>query len=418
MTKAQKERMEHLVTVLNDACDRYYVNTNDGPSMPDIYYDKLITELVSLEETTGEFIPESPTKRVGFAHQEEGKMLHKKPILSLKDTKSIDELLHFLGEREGMLSWKLDGVSIILHYVNGKLVTALTRGDGLIGKVIFGNVLRMRGVPLEIPTKEELVVRGEGCITLSEFDVIKKTRKGEEFSNPRNLAAGIINTTKSPSILLRHVNFIAHSIVYFGAKELTLSKRSQQLDYLTFLGFRSVPYTIVLNFELKREIERYTRNVTDFEFPVDGLVLTLNGVEYGESLGATAKYPKHSLAFKWPDEHKLTRVTGMKWSVSQTGLLTPVVIFEPIELEGTIVKQANLHSLKFFAGLGIGIGDILQVYKANKIIPEVEENLTRSNTEEPPDICPVCGHSTTTVQTEKSTKLYCHYCGGKSEENG
>lgn len=413
MTKEQRERMNYLVETLNEARCRYYVDTNEGPSMPDIWYDKLLAELVKLEEDAGEFLPESPTRKVGFPPQCCDKMPHKRPILSLKDTKSIDELLYFLGEREGMLSWKLDGISIVLHYVDGKLVNALTRGDGLIGKVIFDNAIRMRNVPTEIAEKGELVVRGEGCISLIEFDVIKKTRKGEQFSNPRNLAAGIINTTKAPSILLRHMTFVAHSIVYFNSREKRLTKRSKQLAYLAFLGFRVVPNSLVLNFQLKHEIERYTKDISSFEFPVDGLVLSLNDVDYGESLGSTAKYPKHSLAFKWPDEHKLSHVTGMKWCVSKTGLITPVVIFEPVKLEGTIVKQANLHSLKIFENLGIGNGDILKIYKANKIIPEVEDNLTRSGKEDYPHICPVCGNKTTVVETDKTRKLYCYVCGGR-----
>lgn len=410
MTNIQKERLAYLTATLNEARKFYYADTDEEPIMSDKEYDKLTAELMQLELLTGEQLPDSPLRNVGFTPQYGYKMPHKKPILSLKDTKSVDELLHFLGENEGMVSWKLDGVSIVLYYKDGQLINALTRGDGAIGKVIFENAKNMRYVPKEIPVKGELIVRGEGCLSHKDFELIKQTKQGERFSNPRNLAAGIINTTKTPSTLLRYMNFIAHSIIFSDGDASTIDSRTAQLAYLSFFGFRVVPNSKVLNFELIREIERYTSEVKDFEFPVDGLVLAIDDVAYGESLGATARFPKHSMAFKWPDEHKLTKVVGMKWSVSQTGLITPVVIFEPIALEGTIVKQANLHNLKFFEELSVGKGDTLKVYKANKIIPEVEENLTRSKTEKPPKTCPVCGAPTTVIETERTRKLYCTRC--------
>jgi len=402
--------MIYLNATLNDARKNYYSDTDEEPTLSDLEYDKLFTELMALELLTGEQLPDSPLRSVGFTPQYGYKMAHKKPILSLKDTKSIDELLHFLGENEGMLSWKLDGIGIVLHYRNGQLVNALTRGDGAIGKVIFENAKSMRNVPQEVPIKGELIIRGEGCLSLKDFDRIKKTKQGEKFRNPRNLAAGIINTTKAPSVLLRYMSFIAHSIIFSDGEAAEIPTRTAQLAYLSFFGFRVVPNSKVLNFELKREIERYTKEVDTFEFPVDGLVLALDNIAYGESLGSTARFPKHSMAFKWPDEHRLTTVQGMKWSVSQTGLITPVVIFEPVELEGTTVRQANLHNLKFFEDLGVGIGDTIQIYKANKIIPEVEENLTRSKTEEYPSRCPVCGNPTTVVENERTRKLYCYSC--------
>lgn len=413
MAEEKTKRMVYLASFLSDACKAYYSDTDEEPIISDKEYDKLIAELSELEKEAGDSLPWSPTKHVGFAPQTSDKMAHKLPVLSLKDTKSIDDLLHFLGENEGMLSWKLDGLSIVLYYLDGKLVNALTRGDGAIGKVIFENAKQMHNVPSEIPVKGELVVRGEGCLALKDFELIKKTKQGERFSNPRNLAAGIINTTKAPSTLLHYMTFIAHSILFSDGDAKELTTRTAQLAYLSFFGFRVVPNSKVLNFELIREIERYTKEVSGFPYPVDGLVLALDNIAYGESLGSTAKFPRHSLAFKWPDEHKFSKVTGMKWSVSQTGLITPVVIFEPIELEGTIVKQANLHTLKFFEDLGIGRGDLLKIYKANKIIPEVEENMTRSKTEEYPRVCPVCGGPTHVVETERTRKLYCDSCGKK-----
>lgn len=413
MTEEKTKRMAYLASFLGDACKAYYSDTDEEPIISDKEYDKLISELSELEKEAGDSLPWSPTKHIGFAPQTADKMPHKLPVLSLKDTKSVEELLHFLGENEGMLSWKLDGLSIVLYYLDGKLVNALTRGDGAIGKVIFENAKQMHNVPEEIPVKGELVVRGEGCLALKDFELIKKTKQGERFSNPRNLAAGIINTTKAPSTLLHYMTFIAHSILFSDGDAKELTTRTAQLAYLSFFGFRVVPNSKVLNFELKHEIERYTSEVESFPFPVDGLVLALDNLAYGESLGATAKFPRHSMAFKWPDEHALTKVTGMKWSVSQTGLITPVVIFEPIELEGTTVRQANLHNLKFFEDLSIGKGDILKVYKANKIIPEVEENMTRSKTERYPHKCPICGGPTRVAETERTRKLYCDRCGKK-----
>ena len=410
MTTEQKARMEHLTLMLNEACRRYYTDTDQGPAMSDILYDKMLRELIALEESTGEHLPDTPTKRVGFAPSYSDRAAHCCPILSLKDTKSIDELLHFLGQHTGVLSWKLDGISIVLHYVNGKLINALTRGDGMIGQNITNNAVRMRGVPMQISSRGSLFVRGEGCLSIKEFEQIRKTKEGEKYANARSAAAGIINTSTSPSILLKHMSFVAHSIVIPDEKSANLKTYSDRLAYLDNLGFMVVEHANVLNFELKRMIETFTDEVKHYQYPVDGLVLALNNLKYGESLGSTAKFPKHSMAFKWPDEKKIAEVIGMKWSVSRTGLITPVVLFKPIALEGTIVKQANLHNLKFFENLDIGKGDILRVYKANKIVPEVEDNMTRSGTERYPTVCPVCGGKTTVVETEKTRKLYCYNC--------
>ena len=410
MTTEQKTCMEHLTLMLNEACRRYYTDTDQGPAMSDALYDKMLRELIALEEETSESLPGTPTKRVGFAPSYSDRAAHCCPILSLKDTKSVDELLHFLGQHTGVLSWKLDGISIVLHYVNGKLINALTRGDGMIGQNITNNAVRMRGVPLQISSRGSLFVRGEGCLSMKEFEQIRQTKEGEKYANPRSAAAGIINTSTAPSVLLKHMSFVAHSIVSTDDKSTHLKTYSDQLMYLENLDFNVVYHKKVLNFELKHEIEWFTKQVQAYEYPVDGLVLALNNLEYGASLGATAKFPKHSMAFKWPDEWKFAEVIGVKWSVSRTGLITPVVLIKPVALEGTIVKQANLHNLKFFESLDIGKGDTLKVYKANKIVPEVEENMTRSGTERYPVKCPVCGGKTTVVETEKTRKLYCYNC--------
>ena len=410
ITDLTKEtRMADLIDILNDASQKYYTSDEESP-ISDSQYDRYLRELVALEEETGIMLFGSPSLKVGFSEPADVRIKHCAPILSLKDTQNVDEMLYFLGEKEGVLSWKLDGVGIVLYYSGGILEKALSRGDGEYGKDITKNVILMRYVPKTIPIKETIIIRGEGCLSLKDFDRIKKTKEGEKYRNPRNLAAGLINGTKTTNVLLRYMSFIAHTAILI---DQDLSTRYKQFGYLKKLGFRVVPHSKVLNFELKGEIERYTNEIQNFEFPVDGLVLTLNDIRYGESLGATAKFPKHSIAFKWPDEAALTTVTGMKWSVSQTGLITPVVIFEPVTLEGTTVKQANLHTLKLFKDLDIGIGDTIKIFKANKIIPQVEENYTRSGTEKYPERCPDCGHETAVVTNSKTSKLYCYSCGGK-----
>lgn len=416
ITDCTKEsRMADLIDILNDASRIYYTAHDEETAISDAQYDRYLSELIHLEEETGIKLAGSPTLKVGFTELEEDKIKHYAPILSLKDTKSVDDMLYFLGEKEGILSWKLDGVSIVLYYSLGILQKAVSRGDGEYGKDITKNVVLMRNVPLTIPIKHDVIIRGEGCISLKDFDQLKKTKEGEKYKNPRNLASGLINGTKTTNILLRHMSFIVHSVILLQGNGRDLTTRDKQLTYLKSIGFTVVFYVKVLNFELKSDIERFTKAVELYDFPVDGLVLSFNDLTYGESLGATAKFPKHSIAFKWPDETALTTVTGMKWSVSKTGLITPVVIFEPVILEGTEVKQANLHTLKIFEELSIGIGDTLKIFKANKIIPEVEENLTRSRTEDFPRNCPVCGSDTSVVMGEKTRKLYCYPCGGKKD---
>ncbi len=404
-------QMQDIVDLLNEACRAYYDETGDGPIMPDVTYDKYIADLRRVEDQTGIVLPDSPTRRVGFPTSTEDKMSHVLPVLSLKSTKSIDELLYFLGESEGVLSWKLDGMSVILYYSGGILTHALTRGDGAIGKVITKNVRKMLSVPSRIRYSGTLVVRGEACVSLPDFEHIKRTKEGERYSNPRNLAAGIIASGEPSTILLKRINFIAHSIVYQVGDdfEVALTHRTDEFAFLKELGFQIVPHVRVLNFELRNEVKRLggILETESYLYPTDGLVLALNDLALGDSLGSTQRFPKHSLALKWPDISTTTTVTGMKWSVSRTGLITPVVLVAPVTLEGTTVRQVNLHNLKFFEGLSIGVGDILKIYKANKIVPEVEENFTRSKLEEYPRVCPVCETPTEVVKTERTKKLYC-----------
>jgi len=403
-----EKRLHELINLLNDASKNYYDSPHD-PVMSDLQYDKYLKELIQLEKETGICLPHSPTAKVG-SDDENNKLQHRHPVLSLKSTKEETEMMHFLGEEEGVLSWKVDGVGLVLYYDDGILIKGLTRGDGHYGKDVTKNVRLMRGVPKTIPVKELTLVRGEGAMSLKDFEQINKTKEGEKFSNPRNLASGLINSSKTTPLLLKHMTFIAHTPILLDSWGSQLITRYDQLRYLDTLGFIVVPHTRVLNFELQHEIEKYTSQIDTYEFPVDGLVLALDDIGRGEILGTTAKYPKHSLAFKWQDISVLTTVTGVRWSVSNTGLITPIVTFKPVTIEGTIVKQANLHNLKGFEELKVGIGDTLKIYKANKIIPEVEENLTRSGTLEYPQRCPVCQGATTLTITPKTKKLYCYNC--------
>jgi len=407
-------RMQKLVLFLNDAAKSYYNGIGES-TLTDKQYDLYLLELKELEEAAGYHLEDSPTNRIGF--EESGdKIKHPFPILSLKDTKNIADLLYFLGEEEGLLSWKLDGVSIVLYYRYGVLTHAVSRGDGMYGRDITENVLLMSAVPQTISLQNDLIVRGEGCMAIDDFETLKQTPEGERYRNPRNLAAGLINSISAKPVVIGRLTFVAHSVMMINGYGRNLKTKDEQLRYLEDLGFEVVPYVKVANYFLTQEIEHFTYELPTYEYPVDGLVLTMNSIDHGLSLGKTLRYPRDTMAFKWEDASKLTKVKGMKWSVSPTGLITPVVIVEPTEMEGTTVKQANLHSLKCFEDLQIGIGDTLEIYKANKIIPEVKENLTRSGTEPYPQVCPVCGHETQVVITNKTRKLYCTWCGRENLE--
>lgn len=406
---SHEERMRDLIDILNDAREKYYSGTEESP-LTDSQYDLRMKELAALELSEGKHFPDSPAEfAVGF-EPFEAKVKHQYPILSLKDTKNVDELVRFLGEEDGLLSWKLDGVSIVLYYKDGILDKALSRGDGHIGKDITKNVILMKGVPRTIQQDGTLIVRGEGVIGLSDFDAIKQTEEGDHYSNPRNMVAGLVNRTTSVSPLTESMHFVAHTLVAMTPENGRIHTRNSHLQYLEELGFEVVPNSMVHNFDMRSEISRYTAEAELFAYPVDGLVLAVNNIRIANSMGSTARYPKHSMAFKWPDVSALTKVTGVEWSMSPTGLLTPIVIFEPVILEGTTVKRANLYNLKKFKDLGIGFGDVIKVHKANKIIPEIIENLTRSGTAEYPVLCPVCGKPTTQVVNRLTEKLYCWHC--------
>lgn len=406
-----EDRMRRLIEILNNARYKYYASDTDESALTDKQYNSYLYELSVLEKASGIKLSGSPIDLVGY-DEPEAKTEHIKPVLSLKDTKDVDELLRFLDGEDGVLSWKLDGISIVLHYEDGELKLALSRGNGHTGKDITKNVKMMSEVPLDIPAKGKLVVRGEGVIALSDFHKLKQTEEGEHYKNPRNLAAGLINRSKTPSLLTKSIAFIAHSIVLADEIDGHILHRHEQLEYLKHLGFDVVPHALVMNYTLKSCIDEYTAHVDSFDYPVDGLVLAIDNIKRGEERGYTNSHPKHSMAFKWQDESALTTVIGMEWSVKpDTGYITPIVLLEPVELDGTTVKRANLHNVKVFKDLALGTGDKVKIYKANKIIPVVEENLTRSGTMEYPIFCPACGKPTYLTATDKTEKLYCWHCG-------
>jgi len=405
-------RMRELIEILNNASKLYYqYNTT---IMTDFEYDKLYDELVNLEKSTGMTLSNSPTINVepeilSTLEQVE----HPAPMLSLAKTKMVDELKGFLGDKEGLLSWKLDGLTIVLTYENGKLVSGVTRGTGLIGEVVTGNVKQFKNVPLTIPFMGHLVLRGEAIITYSDFQEMNKIKGSgsSQYKNPRNLCSGSVRQLDSHITAERNVNCIIFSLI--EGKQFT--KKSDAFSWLESLGFEVVEHKLVNENNLEEKVLEYKKRVSKYNIPSDGLVLTYDDIEYSDSLGSTAKFPRHSLAFKWKDETAETILNGVDWKVSRTGLINPVAMFDPVELEGTIVSRASLHNLSILKGLKLGIGDRILVYKANMIIPQLADNLTRSDNLDIPDKCPVCNHNTNIVSSNDVDYLYCsnEYCIAK-----
>lgn len=384
------DRMKELIRVLNVANDAYY---NSGKElMSNFEYDKLYDELKALETETHIVLSASPTQNVGYTPVSKlAKETHKVPALSLDKTKDSDTLAAFLGNQEGILSWKLDGLTVVLTYRDGKLEKAVTRGNGLIGEVVTDNAKCFLNVPLTISDRMELIVRGEALITYEDFERINASlpETEEAYKNPRNLCSGSVRQLDPNEVKKRNVRFIAFGI---SATKRPFTERSEQLDYLRNRGFDVVEYVKIPNSEaLKAQIESFASRVEKNAFPSDGLVLQMNDIAYGESLGTTSKYPRDAMAFKWEDEEKETVVRNIVWSASRTGRINPVAVFDPVELEGTTVTRASIHNVSIMKNLSISPGDTVSVYKANMIIPQISENLTRNKEPEIPDKCPVCG---------------------------
>ena len=413
MSKDNREmmqRIKELTNQLNQASKAYYQDADE--IMSNYEYDKLYDELVELEKETGITLSNSPTRNVGYEVLSElPKEAHASRMLSLDKTKEIETLEQWLGDKEGVLSWKLDGLTIVLTYEKGKLVKAVTRGNGEVGEVITNNARVFCNVPLELPYKGDLVLRGEAVITYSDFERINReiADAEEKYKNPRNLCSGSVRQLNNKITAQRKVHFIAFSLVSCQGEEVPDFKnsREEQMLWLEQQGFDVVERKRVNRGNIAKEVGWFGQQIVKNDFPSDGLVLVLDDIEYGKSLGTTSKFPRDAIAFKWQDETAETKLLEIEWSASRTGMINPVAIFEPVELEGTTVSRASLHNISIMEGLELGIGDTITVYKANMIIPQIAENLTKSGKMKYPEFCPVCKGKTTIKQENDVKVLIC-----------
>lgn len=399
------ERMRELIDLLNMASKAYY--QEDKEIMSNFEYDALYDELVELEEKTGIVCEDSPTKNVGYTILSAlEKVRHESKMLSLDKTKEIDKLKSFLNHNEGILSWKLDGLTIVLTYENGKFIRAVTRGNGEIGEDVTHNAKHFKNVPMKISYKGPLVLRGEAVISYTAFEKInEKLPEEEKYKNPRNLCSGTVRQLDSKISASRNVEFYVFTV---SAPECEFyDLKSNSLDFAEDMGFKHVGYKIVDSNNIEEEVLKFREDILKFDIPSDGLVLTFNSISLSRSLGETSKFPKDSLAFKWEDEIKSTKLTEILWNTSRTGLINPIAVFEPVELEGTTVTRASVHNLSIAENLALGLGDTITVYKANMIIPQVADNLTRSNSFSVPENCGVCGGKTEIREQNSIKFLYC-----------
>lgn len=401
------ERMKELSALLKQAGKAYY--QEDREIMSNFEYDRLYDELQALEQETGIVLAGSPTVTVGYeAVDELPKERHESPMLSLDKTKDVEVLRSFIGSQPALLSWKLDGLTVVLTYQGGQLVKAVTRGNGEIGEVITNNARVFQNVPLSISHQGELILRGEAVISYSDFEKINETIEDADakYKNPRNLCSGSVRQLNNQITAERNVKFFAFALVRAQGVDFENS-RENQMRWLAAQGFDVVEYKVVTADTLDEAVQYFAEKIQTFDIPSDGLVALYDDIAYGESLGRTAKFPRNSFAFKWKDELRETHLLEVEWSASRTGLINPVAIFEPVELEGTTVSRASVHNLSIMKNLQLGIGDRITVYKANMIIPQIGENLTRSGTVEIPVHCPVCGGDTRINDSNGVETLYC-----------
>lgn len=399
--------MKDKIDLLSKASKAYEQENRE--IMSNFEYDKLYDELLELEKETGTVLSNSPSIRVGYELLTNlPKERHEKPMLSLDKTKDIETLKEWLGDQTGILSWKLDGLTIVLSYSDGKLDKAVTRGTGEVGEVVTSNVKVFKNIPLQIPYEGGLVLRGEAAITYSDFEKINDEIADEniKYKNPRNLCSGSVRQLNNKVTSERNVHFYAFSVVRVDHEEFANS-REAQLQWLTAQGFDVVEYRKANAANIEEMVAWFAKNIKKNNIPSDGLVLTFDDIKFGESLGTTAKFPRDSIAFKWRDEVKETKLLEIEWSASRTGLINPIAIFEPVELEGTTVSRASLHNISIVEDLEIGIGDRVCVYKANMIIPQISDNLTRSGQLEIPERCPVCNGIALIRQNSDVKYLYC-----------
>ena len=401
------DRMKELVQTLNEAGKAYYQESRE--IMSNLEYDALYDELLKLEKDSGIVLSNSPTQNVGYEVLSElPKVVHEKPMLSLDKTKDPQALSSWLGDNKGLLSWKLDGLTVVLTYRDGKLDRAVTRGNGLVGELITNNARVFVNLPLSISCKSEVILRGEAVIKYSDFEKIND-RIGDadaRYKNPRNLCSGSVRQLNNEITAKRNVHFIAFSLVKADGIDFKNS-REEQFKWLKTQGFDVVGYKPVRGETVMQAVKEFAADIKENDFPSDGLVLVLDDIAYGESLGVTAKFPRNAMAFKWEDEQAKTKLKYIEWSASRTGLINPVAVFEPVELEGTTVSRASVHNVSIVESLELGEGDEISVYKANMIIPQIAENFTRSGNAKIPDECPVCGGAVRIQDNAGVKSLYC-----------
>ena len=403
MPEDKRARIKELTEQLSEAARAYYVDGRE--IMSNFEYDKLYDELAALEQETGIVMAGSPTQYVGYEVLTDlPKEAHPSKMLSLDKTKSVEDLAAFVGEHASLISWKLDGLTVVLTYQGGELAKAVTRGNGEIGEVITPNARTFVNVPLKIPYEEELVIRGEAIITYSDFAAINEEIPEAEakYKNPRNLCSGSVRQLNSQVTASRRVRCIAFQLV--GGSQAT---REEQFAFLKGLGFEVVAYRKVLGADVPAAVEAFAAEVAKNDYPSDGLVVVYDDIAYGRSLGTTAKYPRDSIAFKWQDEEAETVLRGIEWNPSRTGLINPIAVFDPVELEGTMVSRASVHNVSIVKELKLGIGDRIKVYKANMIIPQISENLTQGGGAPIPEVCPICGAKTVLHAEGDVETLYC-----------
>lgn len=403
----KKKRIKELVEILNKAAKSYYVDAVE--IMPNIEYDKLYDELLGLEKETNVVLSNSPTQNVGYEIAGElPKKAHESPMLSLDKTKSVEDLREWLGDNKALLSWKMDGLTIVLTYRDGELAEAVTRGNGTIGEVITNNAKNFQNIPLKIEFKGELILRGEAIIKYSDFKRINDAIEDAtaKYKNPRNLCSGSVRQLNPAITKSRMVYCNIFNVVKADGIDFENSK-AKQFEWAKNEGFDVVEYKFTDSKSIADDIAEFESKIESNDIPSDGLVLLLDDIALGERLGSTSKFPRNAMAFKWSDERQVTKLKYIEWSPSRTGLINPVAVFEPVELEGTTVSRASLHNVSIFEDLMLGVGDEISVYKANMIIPQVYENLTKSNTEKVPDTCPACGSHASIKQDNESKVLLC-----------
>lgn len=407
MSRQKQERMQELVTLLNRAAKAYYQDAQE--IMSNLEYDRLYDELTKLEAELGITLSDSPTVNVGYEVLSElPKERHESPMLSLDKTKEVEDLKRFVGDQKAMMSWKMDGLTIVLTYRDGTLFKAVTRGNGEVGEVITNNARVFKNIPLKISYQGELILRGEAIIGYKDFEKINEEIADIDarYKNPRNLCSGSVRQLNNEITAKRNVRLYAFTLVQADGVDFHNS-REKQMDWLREQGFEVVEHVMVTRDQVEDAVAEFSRKIVDNDFPSDGLVLVYDDIAYGRSLGRTAKFPRDSYAFKWADEQVSTKLLEIEWSPSRTGLINPVAIFEPVELEGTTVSRASVHNISIMEELELGIGDEIEVYKANMIIPQIAENLTRSGVRDIPEVCPVCGGKTEIRQVSNAKALYC-----------